>query len=413
MTHNRYVSDSPTSAATDAAQQQRTSSAAMVERMALIIFGVLRLGILVQLTTGVIIDCANGTITRSSLVMCVVVIVWAVVFFTTAARRGSFAALPIWWGLTDVALAALAMIVVTTSLPTSVRIGTWSPWGYGYTCSVIPLIPTWLKSRVGTMACTIGLGAIYAATVLPGNTHLLPTVVFNSLSFLVFTIACLIIVPSTRGLARDFDGNAERALHLAGEVERARYQFHVHNATGLLAQLARDDTPPEVLPSLRAQALAESERLRHEVLDPSGTRTDDQQPSSLEQVVQEGVAGFGNLPLDVRTASGRGVQVRPLDATVLRSALNTLLYNVQFHAHASEVVVQAERTDDAWQVSVRDDGVGFDPARTAFGFGLQSQVLDPARRAGMSVQIDSRPGQGTCVRIRGAITESRKLIIST
>jgi len=68
---------------------------------------------------------------------------------------------------------------------------------------------------------------------------------------------------------------------------------------------------------------------------------------------------------------------------------------------ASEVVVHADRHGDTWEVSVCDDGVGFEPEATPFGFGLSSQVTESARRHGMSVEVVSRPGEGTCVFIRG------------
>ncbi|MCL1840863.1 MAG: hypothetical protein FWF75_03805, partial [Propionibacteriaceae bacterium] len=84
---------------------------------------------------------------------------------------------------------------------------------------------------------------------------------------------------------------------------------------------------------------------------------------------------------------------------ILRSALISLLYNVQFHAHATEVVVHTDCQNGRWEVSVCDDGTGFDPQNTTYGFGLQSQVLDSAHQAGMTVHITSHPGEGTCVYI--------------
>jgi signal transduction histidine kinase len=139
-------------------------------------------------------------------------------------------------------------------------------------------------------------------------------------------------------------------------------------------------------------------------LIPPGEDPADVAPAStLEQVVLSAVTGFGHLPLEIRTALGRTIRINPLDATILRSAIISLLYNVQFHARAREVVVHTDCDASVWEVSICDDGIGFDPESTHFGFGLQNQVLDATRRAGMSVEIVSRPGEGTCVYIRGKV----------
>jgi len=166
-----------------------------------------------------------------------------------------------------------------------------------------------------------------------------------------------------------------------------------------LVQLAHDDTPAEILPSLRAQAIQEANRLRHDVLLSPDIGTT--QARTISDVVAASLVGFGQLPIEVRTALARDVRLDAEEALVLQSALISLLYNVQFHAQAHEVVVHADHGDGMWEVSVSDDGVGFDPGTTAYGFGLQNQVLDSARSKGMDVEITSSPGEGTYVVIRG------------
>ncbi|MDR0782567.1 MAG: hypothetical protein LBE83_02240 [Propionibacteriaceae bacterium] len=191
-----------------------------------------------------------------------------------------------------------------------------------------------------------------------------------------------------------------RAIQEAADLEQARYQFHLHNATGLLNELAREDVPDELRPSLRAQAQQEANRLRQEALIPkiklAGAKT-----VTLEETLVKAVEHFTHLPLEVRTTLGREVDLGIEEAEVLANAVVTLLYNVQFHAQATEVVVNADCDKQGWEASVSDNGVGFDPTNTRYRFGLKTQVLELPKSQGMTVEITSAPGEGTCVVIRG------------
>lgn len=85
----------------------------------------------------------------------------------------------------------------------------------------------------------------------------------------------------------------------------------------------------------------------------------------------------------------------------MQAALIALLYNVQFHAQASEVTIHADLTGDIWEVTVTDDGVGFDPDNARLGFGLRVQVIDSLERNDIAVRLESRKGEGTCVTMTG------------
>ena len=80
-------------------------------------------------------------------------------------------------------------------------------------------------------------------------------------------------------------------------------------------------------------------------------------------------------------------------------ALIALLYNVQFHACAHEVTIHADAEGPSWEVSVADDGIGFDSAHTAYGFGLRRQVIEPLESEGLHVTIQSHRGEGTIVTV--------------
>lgn len=377
------------------------STERMVEQAALLVFGVLRAGAVVQIATSAIYLWLKSQMPTASWVMAAIVVLWSIGWYIAVIRRGSFTASPVWWGAIDYLMAIAALIVTGIVLPRNLLVGTWHAWAYAFAAIVAPTIPAWLRSLPRCVILGVGMSVVYFVTVLPGNGDVAITVIVNSLTFIIFSAASAIPCTTARRLAKVADEDRRRATQLSAQLEQARYRFHIHNATGLLAQLSRDDTPAELLPSLRMQALEESNRLRHDVLVPNSNSDDTKTAATLERVALSSVSDFGHLPIEVRTTLGRGVVLTDDEAMVVQAALISLLYNVQFHAHASEIVVHADCVDDTWEVSVCDDGVGFDPQTTPFGFGLQSQVLDSTRDHGMTVEITSSPGRGTCAVIRG------------
>jgi len=80
-------------------------------------------------------------------------------------------------------------------------------------------------------------------------------------------------------------------------------------------------------------------------------------------------------------------------------AVGEALTNVGKHAHASRVVVYAEPQDGWVFVSVRDDGVGFDPSEVAEGLGLTRSVRGRLARVGGRVEVAAAPARGVEVRL--------------
>lgn len=102
------------------------------------------------------------------------------------------------------------------------------------------------------------------------------------------------------------------------------------------------------------------------------------------RLVMEG--HFGDLPTGV--------------ATPLAMVLNEVLHNAVEHASARRIVVGVNRRptefDSGLQVSVHDDGVGFDP-ETVTGLGLQIVRTLVAEQLNGSLRIDSQANLGTTV----------------
>ena len=77
-------------------------------------------------------------------------------------------------------------------------------------------------------------------------------------------------------------------------------------------------------------------------------------------------------------------------------SLNELATNALKHAHASALEVSLSVEGEVYSVTVRDDGVGFDPEAQAQGFGLLG-LRERLRAVDGTFSIDSRPGRGTRV----------------
>ncbi|MGD8904100.1 MAG: GAF domain-containing protein [Anaerolineae bacterium] len=83
--------------------------------------------------------------------------------------------------------------------------------------------------------------------------------------------------------------------------------------------------------------------------------------------------------------------------------LQEALVNVNNHAQAHQVSVRLERADGEVLLSVEDDGRGFDPGviphdgREHFGLSI---MRARAARIGGEIEIQSAPGEGTCLTLR-------------
>jgi signal transduction histidine kinase len=71
--------------------------------------------------------------------------------------------------------------------------------------------------------------------------------------------------------------------------------------------------------------------------------------------------------------------------------------NVAKHAQASQVDITIDQRDHTWEMTVRDNGVGFDPAAAHRGNGLKNLRQRAARLKG-TLDIQSRTGGGTTVK---------------
>lgn len=90
------------------------------------------------------------------------------------------------------------------------------------------------------------------------------------------------------------------------------------------------------------------------------------------------------------------------DAVIQRvtAAVGEALTNAAKHGEAEGATIYAEPGDDgSIFVSVKDDGIGFDPETVSEGEGLRRSIRGRVAEVGGRVEIDGRPGRGTEIRM--------------
>ncbi len=93
------------------------------------------------------------------------------------------------------------------------------------------------------------------------------------------------------------------------------------------------------------------------------------------------------------------VQVSSQTRHNINMAVKEAVHNVIKHAQAAELTIRMSYTDGLLNISIQDDGVGFQPSGKVGGNGLCNIKQRLANIGGKSY-IESEPGRGTTVRIR-------------
>lgn len=199
-------------------------------------------------------------------------------------------------------------------------------------------------------------------------------------------------------------------LELAEERERKRIASGLHDQVGQLLGVAKiklgealaAKPAPEV-----AGPVSESRRLLDQAIREIRALTFEMSsPALLELGLEAALADLAerleerhHIPCRFKR-SLRPVTLPEELAALLHSIVRELLWNVVKHASARRAAVAIGRHRDGVRIEVRDDGVGFDPARVfdrpdpTGGLGLlgartRLEVL------GGAIDIDSATGRGT------------------
>jgi signal transduction histidine kinase len=211
-------------------------------------------------------------------------------------------------------------------------------------------------------------------------------------------------------VARRTEQLTELTSHLqtAREDERSRLARDLHDELGALLTSAKLDAA-RIRSRLADTAPEAQERLAHLV----GTLNsgialkrriiEDLRPSALSNLGL--VATLEILTREFAEQSGLAVHcaLEPVEldadgALVVYRLVQEAINNITKYARATQVWVGLKASDGWVDVSVRDDGIGFEPAlrpRSAHGLvGMRFRV----EAAGGRMQVESAPGQGTLIR---------------
>jgi signal transduction histidine kinase len=103
------------------------------------------------------------------------------------------------------------------------------------------------------------------------------------------------------------------------------------------------------------------------------------------------------LPAEMQVATYR----------ICQEALN----NVAKHAKANLVEINLKHENASIELSIRDDGTGFDPEQPAATghYGL-SMMRERAEAVGIQLSITSQPGQGSELTLRWVETEKKEIL---
>ncbi|BCJ49820.1 hypothetical protein Asp14428_12950 [Actinoplanes sp. NBRC 14428] len=196
------------------------------------------------------------------------------------------------------------------------------------------------------------------------------------------------------------------AAYRAGRAaERARLLRSLHDTalqsleTMALADAADRLSPAESLARLRGTAHRQAAILRRSLGELGGAAPAGPRPSlaqTLAGLVEEMPVDGPRVEL---VAAADLPEPVPWRQECLRDATREALGNVIKHAAARRVVVRIAAARHGVEIVVRDDGRGFDPGRTAPGFGTRQSITARVREAGGDAEIGSSPGRGTRVRL--------------
>lgn len=203
-----------------------------------------------------------------------------------------------------------------------------------------------------------------------------------------------------RAAAREADAVADQmsrrlASHdaaLAAEEAERRAANAVHDDVLSVLRAVAAETQPLAPGVLAAKAQLAQSALARQVL--AGSRGF----ASLEPALRRQALGVApELTVTWRTDGDLDVPVSAVEA--LSGAVGEALRNVTMYAGVREVTVTA-RADGpgSVEVTVHDDGAGFDPARIGpASTGLQNSVRGRMQDVGGTAEVVSSPGEGTTV----------------
>jgi PAS domain S-box-containing protein len=216
-----------------------------------------------------------------------------------------------------------------------------------------------------------------------------------------------------------------RRLVLAQEAERGRValELHDHITQLLCAVLVRSQTLADKLSPDDGSSKTEAVELR-ELLGETAEEVErisrNLRPSVLDElglvaVLRDTSTEFTDrMGVSVKLACVPLAVRLPADIELaLYRILQEALKNVEHHARARHVTVHLTKPDDIVQLTINDDGIGFNldrhPARQKgdSGLGLLG-MRERATYVGGTLNVKSAPGKGTTIRAQIPLGKARR-----
>lgn len=305
----------------------------------------------------------------------------------------------------DVAVGLALLVAGTVTVVPEARLGTWEGFQPAYALSVLLSASAVHRGAAwfGALAVVMTGCVMYLEDALPVVG--LPSVAGHLLTYVVLGVVGRGAVLYVRRMAEDADRVRLLAAELARRDEERRAQAVMHNGAAVMSLLAQPDLTPELRTHLLQQAGAEAVHLRTYLR--GGPGRGGAPGSSLPEALAASCAQFPDLPVEHALELATPVTLPVEHQSALQRALTSMLLNVRAHADARLVVVDLEVSgpdgQQTWLLTVHDDGRGFEVGPGSFGVGLGHLVVGELSRLGMAVDITSRPGEGTTIRVEGTV----------
>jgi two-component system sensor histidine kinase UhpB len=200
-----------------------------------------------------------------------------------------------------------------------------------------------------------------------------------------------------------------RLVLRAQEEERRRLARDLHDEVNqaLTAILLRLEALSQAAPPELGDELSELKRLVNQAMNELLQLARQLRPTALDDhgllpAMASQVRRFAaqtGIKADLNT-TGKSTELAHDEEIAVYRIAQEALANIARHADASQVEIDLRTGDGGVELTVRDDGRGFEPDRPAGGLGLGG-MAERARLVGGELTIESRPGAGTelCLRV--------------
>ena len=337
------------------------------------------------------------------------VALWSVVFLPVVARRDPIPHVVL---AADVAVTSIAVAVLPWTLTdeafATVAVPDFEPVAVSTAVAVALATASWRATIAGCLA----LAAAFTVAQFASMDYAEVASTVNIIGWQVVTAACCcLFIRRLRAVADAVDVATEQVIaareRLAARRSRIRHfheQLRRHRALHdgplrLLTAIAGQGPAGHPDPRVRRQAAISANVLRGATPDdPDGTLTE----LSLALIEAGNESATQGLRVEYHFANLPDT----LPAEVLhafRHATGEALANVARHAGSSRVRLTAltdRRSTPTVTVAVVDQGKGFDPDTTPYGYGIRHSITARMHEVGGTAGVDSHPGQGTRVDLR-------------